>query len=86
MVLALWQLIGELVGAFKLSSPLLIVQRIVEGVVTGSLWSDLGNTMIETFAGLTIGMVVGVARCRGSVGAPTIPAAGSRRRCCPSSP
>src|SRR5262249_46325322 len=39
----------------------LIGQRIGELIGTGTLWADLGTTLVETFAGLVIGMVAGVA-------------------------
>ena len=61
VVLVLWQVAGQIFGAFTLSSPWLIVQRIVELVSGGTLWPDLSTTLIETFAGLAIGMVAGVA-------------------------
>lgn len=60
-VLVLWQVAGQVFGAFVLSSPLLIAERIVALVRTGTLWSDLGVTLVETFAGLAVGMVAGVA-------------------------
>ncbi|MEU4673256.1 ABC transporter permease [Amycolatopsis sp. NPDC023774] len=61
LIIVLWQLAGEVFGAFTVSSPWLIVQRIVELVSGGTLWPDLGATLAETFAGLAIGMVIGVA-------------------------
>ncbi|MEW2503795.1 ABC transporter permease [Amycolatopsis sp. CA-161197] len=61
LIVVLWQLAGQVFGAFTVSSPWLIVQRIVELVTGGTLWPDLGTTLAETFAGLAIGMVIGVA-------------------------
>ncbi|MFI5614197.1 ABC transporter permease [Amycolatopsis sp. NPDC051903] len=61
LVLAAWQIAGQVFGAFTLSGPWLIVQRIGELIGTGTLWADLGTTLVETFAGLAIGMVAGVA-------------------------
>ncbi|MGW4487802.1 ABC transporter permease [Amycolatopsis sp. NPDC004368] len=61
LIVALWQLAGEVFGAFTVSSPWLIVQRIGELVTGGTLWPNLGTTLAETFAGLAIGMVIGVA-------------------------
>lgn len=58
--LGLWQLAGKIFGAFVLSSPSLIIERIANLVSTGALWPNLSTTMIETFGGLGIGMVIGV--------------------------
>jgi NitT/TauT family transport system permease protein len=61
LILVLWQLGSRAFGEFTLSNPVLIVERIAELVRTGKLWPDLSTTLVETFAGLAIGMVLGVA-------------------------
>ncbi|WP_326834898.1 ABC transporter permease [Amycolatopsis rhabdoformis] len=61
LVLVLWQIAGQVFGAFTLSGPVLIVVRIGELIGSGTLWPDLATTLVETFAGLVIGMVAGVA-------------------------
>jgi NitT/TauT family transport system permease protein len=61
LILGLWQVGGQIFGALVLSSPWLIVQRIVALVSTGELWPNLRTTLTETFVGLVIGMVIGVA-------------------------
>jgi sulfonate transport system permease protein len=61
VILVLWQLAGQIFGAFTLSSPTLIVTRIGQLIGSGSIWPDLSTTLVETFVGLAIGMVIGVA-------------------------
>lgn len=61
IIVGLWQMAGHVFGAFVLSSPWLIIRRIVTLASTGALWPNLQTTLTETFVGLAIGMVIGVA-------------------------
>jgi sulfonate transport system permease protein len=60
VVLALWDLTGELVGVQWVSSPTLVAQRIGKIVADGTLANNTFATLEETFLGLVLGVLAGI--------------------------
>jgi NitT/TauT family transport system permease protein len=63
LLLVAWQLAGIYVPGAKglASTPLLVIDRFVTMAGDGELWSNLAPTLEETFGGLLLGLVIGVA-------------------------
>lgn len=62
LILAAWQLAsGWLIGTFWISKPSAVLTVLWHWIVTGSLWPNLGATLIETVLGFVIGSIGGIA-------------------------
>jgi len=60
IILGLWEILsGRAFNAFWLSKPSLIIERVIEMAVKGTLWFHLSVTLQEAIFGLIIGMVGG---------------------------
>src|SRR4051812_5819163 len=62
-VVTLWQALVslKLLDPFFVSRPSDIAQRILQWVVSGSLWGHLVVTLEESLLGLVVGAVLGIA-------------------------
>jgi NitT/TauT family transport system permease protein len=62
-VVALWQSLVslKLLDPFFVSRPTDIAQRILQWIVTGSLWRHLAVTLEESLLGLVVGAALGIA-------------------------
>ncbi|MCV7424049.1 ABC transporter permease [Mycobacterium yunnanensis] len=60
LFVTVWQASSDrLVRSFYVSSPLAIVQRLLELVTTGELWPHLTQTLVEVGLGMAIGVPLG---------------------------
>src|SRR5690606_9934542 len=60
VILGLWELLsGRAFNAYWISKPSLIMERIAEMAVKGTLWFHVSVTLQESIVGLIIGMVAG---------------------------
>jgi NitT/TauT family transport system permease protein len=61
ILLGIWQLCsGRLISAFWISSPSLVAVRLWEWSTDGTLWPQLGTTLVEAAYGFLIGAGAGV--------------------------
>ncbi len=63
VLLIAWQLAGMYVPGTRAlaSTPLLVIDRFITMTRDGELWNNLVPTLEETFGGLLLGLVIGVA-------------------------
>ncbi len=59
-VLLIWQWVSALTGSLVMSPPTRVFARIVELIVTGGLYHNLGVTLLEALVGLTVGTLLGI--------------------------
>jgi len=59
-VLLIWQWVSALTGPLVMSPPTRVFARIVELIVTGDIFHNLGVTLLEALVGLTIGTALGI--------------------------
>src|SRR4051794_29105369 len=61
--IAVWQTLVSLkiLDAFFVSRPSDIAQRIVQWIVSGSLWVHLATTLEESLLGLIVGAAMGIS-------------------------
>ncbi|HEY3953051.1 MAG TPA: ABC transporter permease [Streptosporangiaceae bacterium] len=60
-LLGIWQLCaGRLISSFWISSPSLVAVRLWDWMIDGTLWPQLGTTLIEACYGFLIGAGAGV--------------------------
>jgi NitT/TauT family transport system permease protein len=60
-LIGIWQLCaGRLVSSFWISSPSLVAARLWDWMIDGTLWPQLGTTLLEAFYGFLIGAGAGV--------------------------
>jgi NitT/TauT family transport system permease protein len=61
VLLGIWQLCaGRLISAFWISSPSLVAVRLWQWMIDGTLWPQLGTTLVEAGYGFVIGAGAGI--------------------------
>jgi len=62
LLIVVWQIVGETVPGMRslMSTPSLVIQRLIVLAGNGDLWRNLLPTLEETFGGLAIGLLVGI--------------------------
>ncbi len=63
LLLILWQYLAdnEMINTFFFSSPIAVITDFISLFMSGRIWLHLGVTVLESFSGLLIGLVMGVA-------------------------
>lgn len=63
LLLILWQYLAdnEKINTFFFSSPIAVMTDFISLFTSGRIWLHLGVTVLESFSGLLIGLVMGVA-------------------------
>ncbi|GGF51142.1 ABC transporter permease [Marmoricola endophyticus] len=61
VIVAVWQLLSQLVGAYLLPEPLDVARKIVDDASSGAFWGDVWVTLVEVLLGFVLASLAGAA-------------------------